>query len=498
MKDLKTKSMFSVGFWSVFLAVGMLMSALPGTASADITGTLTPDSITETHDLDELKTYTLDYSIDITGGATGKADVLFLTDTTGSMYDYIDGIKIAFSGILTAIDASLPGLDINYAVSDYRNYLDGGNYTTYGVNLTQPFTANTGAVQTAINGYSAGGGDDGQENQLNAMINLANNWTSAGSGPLDFGGRSDAQKILIWAGDWTGHIAGDEPGSSGTPPAGYYPTLATAVSALQAQGILTFGLNTTVSGHGINKPYGGIYDQTALQQQEDVITAATGGTSFYSVGSGGSTIEDAIVSAITGGVETLTNITMSLQTDDGDFVVSPWSQTLIGSWTSGDSPVTGSFDFDATAPGFADAVADFDMVLLGNGAELDRTDVYLTTIELPIEVVIDIKPSSFPNSINPDSKGVIPVAILGTEDFDASTVEPTTVGFGPGDALPVHWALEDVDGDGDLDLILHFKTQDTGISEGDTKATINGWTIDGIPISGTDSVRTVPPKGKKK
>ncbi len=112
-----------------------------------------------------------------------------------------------------------------------------------------------------------------------------------------------------------------------------------------------------------------------------------------------------------------------------------------------------------------------------------------------IEVEIDIKPGSFPNSINPDSKGVIPVAILTTDTFDASIVEPITVGFGPDDALPVHWALEDVDGDGDLDFIFHFKVQDTGISEGDTEATLNGFTTGGIDIIGTDSVRTVP-KGK--
>jgi hypothetical protein len=93
---------------------------------------------------------------------------------------------------------------------------------------------------------------------------------------------------------------------------------------------------------------------------------------------------------------------------------------------------------------------------------------------------------------------VIPVAILSTDDFDASTVEPTTVGSGPWDASPVHWALEDVDDDGDIDLILHFKTQETGISEGDTEATLTGETTDGVMIIGTDSVRIVPKgKGKK-
>ncbi|MFX0201653.1 MAG: hypothetical protein ACFFCW_36530 [Candidatus Hodarchaeota archaeon] len=114
----------------------------------------------------------------------------------------------------------------------------------------------------------------------------------------------------------------------------------------------------------------------------------------------------------------------------------------------------------------------------------------------PSPVAIDIKPGSFPNSINLDSKGVIPVAILGTEDFDASTVEPETVGFGPLDALPVHWALEDVDGDGYIDWILQFKNQETGIQPGDTEATLTGKTVDGQDIIGSDSVRTVP-KGKK-
>jgi hypothetical protein len=44
----------------------------------------------------------------------------------------------------------------------------------------------------------------------------------------------------------------------------------------------------------------------------------------------------------------------------------------------------------------------------------------LTSVAVPI----DIKPGSFPNSINPQSKGVIPVAILTTDTFDATTVDP--------------------------------------------------------------------------
>lgn len=116
-----------------------------------------------------------------------------------------------------------------------------------------------------------------------------------------------------------------------------------------------------------------------------------------------------------------------------------------------------------------------------------------TAGEWLIEVEIDIKPGSFPNSVNPDSEGVIPVAILTTADFDASTVDADTVRFGPAGAQAVQWAIEDVDSDGDLDMILHFLTQDTGIMAGDTEAELVGRTVDGWDIHGSDSVRTVPP-----
>ena len=113
-----------------------------------------------------------------------------------------------------------------------------------------------------------------------------------------------------------------------------------------------------------------------------------------------------------------------------------------------------------------------------------------------VPVAIDIKPGSFPNSINPRSKGVIPVAILTTDTFDATTVDPNTVRFGATgtEAAPVHSALEDVDGDGDIDLILQFNTQNTGIVCGETSASLTGQTFGGQVIQGSDSIRTVPCK----
>jgi hypothetical protein len=112
---------------------------------------------------------------------------------------------------------------------------------------------------------------------------------------------------------------------------------------------------------------------------------------------------------------------------------------------------------------------------------------------IPIDVQIDIKPGSDPNSINLKSKGVVPVAVSTTADFDASTIAPETVHFA--DASPVRWTIEDVDGDGDLDMLFHFNTRDLILNPDSTQATLTGETSAGVPIQGTDTVNIVP-KGK--
>jgi hypothetical protein len=108
------------------------------------------------------------------------------------------------------------------------------------------------------------------------------------------------------------------------------------------------------------------------------------------------------------------------------------------------------------------------------------------------EVDIDIKPGSGSNPINPTSRGVIPVAILGSDGFDVANVDLTTLAFGPDGARSKHGGhTEHVNDDDFPDLVSHYRTQETGIGPGDEKACVSGETLDGSPFMGCEAIRTV-------
>lgn len=121
------------------------------------------------------------------------------------------------------------------------------------------------------------------------------------------------------------------------------------------------------------------------------------------------------------------------------------------------------------------------------------------SVPVPEPLAIDIKPGSDPNSINPRSKGRIPVAILSSLEFYApAVVDAESLTFGAqGDEKSLAFCnpiSEDVNDDGYDDIICHFYTPKTGFQCGDTVGVVNGWSMDGSPLAleGSDSVRIVP------
>jgi hypothetical protein len=146
----------------------------------------------------------------------------------------------------------------------------------------------------------------------------------------------------------------------------------------------------------------------------------------------------------------------------------------------------------------ASAVSADGRTIVGTGTRPDeRTEeAWLARLPAPETTFdIDIKPGSEPNRINLRSRGVLPVAILGSADLDVAAIDVSTLAFGPGEASPTHRKgghSEDVNGDGLLDLTSHYRIQDAGIAFGDTEACVTAETVDGVPVSGCDEIEVLP------
>ncbi len=125
-----------------------------------------------------------------------------------------------------------------------------------------------------------------------------------------------------------------------------------------------------------------------------------------------------------------------------------------------------------------------------------------------ILVSIDIKPGSYPNSINLGSNGVISAAILGSDTVDVTTIDTETLSLGTSGVKTVGkkdkqlCKIEDVSGDftisqegapdGYNDLVCNYETMTVVPEEGDTQIKLTGSFYNGIPLEGLDSVNIVP------
>lgn len=86
-------------------------------------------------------------------------------------------------------------------------------------------------------------------------------------------------------------------------------------------------------------------------------------------------------------------------------------------------------------------------------------------------VVIDVKPGDSITKINLSARGLLPVAVLSTDTFDASLfstemahLSDAGTAMGCEGAEAVRWNYSDVNGDGLLDLVFFFRVQDLDLT----------------------------------
>jgi hypothetical protein len=138
----------------------------------------------------------------------------------------------------------------------------------------------------------------------------------------------------------------------------------------------------------------------------------------------------------------------------------------------------------------------------------DTNDTTLTIIPKPaLEVAVDIKPGSCPNPVNVKSRGILPVAILGSDIFDVSMIVPSSIQLNGVGAIrnnyeDVSSPVSDINDcnciseglDGFMDLTLKFKTQDIVEAIGDVNdgdilpLELTGVLFGERPIEGTDCI----------
>jgi len=120
------------------------------------------------------------------------------------------------------------------------------------------------------------------------------------------------------------------------------------------------------------------------------------------------------------------------------------------------------------------------------------------SVKVPEYVSIDLKPEDDTNSIKLDSEDAVLVAILSTDSFNVADINESTLTLAGSVASKEvesfnNGYLEDIDNDGDLDLIVQFPIAELNLTEADTSATVEGETLNGTQFIGTDSINIVPP-----
>lgn len=417
-------------------------------------------------------------------------DIYFLADTTGSMGPVHDAVQANASAILTTIVAEQP--TAQFGVGNYKDF----PHDAYCFQHQLSITSDTTAVVTAVGAWEASGGSDFPEGQFYALDRLAANDDPANG---DIGWRDGPNKIVVWFGDAPAH----DPVPMVATGLGYDIDEASVIADLVSAGIKVVAISwdsgeasspyrdgldddPTIGGGDYAAAYG--ITEDGSPGQATAIAAATGGVYLFAA-----TPEEA-AAAVLAGIEALTTDVWWEVTECDEGLNVELSPDVL-------YDVVGGSTVDFTETIWLDEEVEEGTVLCATVTFYANSYPVIEGAEIGIQTIcvskgyLDIKPGSYPNSINTKARGVIPVALLGYDGFDVRDVDVATLTFGPNDATPVHNLndpetyedhIQDVNFDGYEDLIIHFNTRDTGLTTLDTSAELdyNGSTV-------SDSVRVI-------
>ena len=470
-----------------------------------------------------------------------RADVVFAFDLTGSMGGIIDTAKANATDIMDCVDAL--GVDVNYGVMSYMDYphsydscnysgqygdldLDGDGfgdvYGDYAYQLNQPVTSNRTAVKNNITALNLGWGADGPQDYTRIFYE-----SYADAANISY--RSGSKKILVNFGDNVPHDCNlNENVTTGTWSTGADPgrnetildaddlDLQTVLAAMNASGVILLECHTADwPVEWMGGPAG-----FNLSDYWKNWTGITGGDVYIT---GSDTLVDDVCNAINDTLIVPNVYGLHLEASSG---FESWVSSVPEKYDELEPGDIVTFEETIHVPDGTDCgVYTFTVSAMDDKGVSYGDQTVIIDVPCQIPVYVDIKPGSCPNPLNKKSKGVLPVAVLGTEDFDVTAIDPETIQLnrsceGCVGVAPIRWSYEDVatpftgelcdchdlDGDGILDLTLKFDTQD--LVEKLDLCPLDGQTIPltitgnlkeengGTPIEGEDCIWILKP-GKK-